>query len=146
MSFYNVNATFLTSVPHSPVPASEQTFLRLLHGTNFLTQIQDVHVTEVERTPPTPKKQQLVLQQSSWMSEQRSKWTKHLQQVPKTDTSPLVLLSGRHSFSLHLALPPATAAQRQNPIRIPDRRYSQSHCPKYSPILRRNGGKQSPSI
>lgn len=49
-------------MPHSPIPAFERTFPRHLSGTDFLTQIQDVHVTVVERTPPTPKNQQLVLQ------------------------------------------------------------------------------------
>lgn len=63
--FYSVNAAFPSCLPHFPVLALEQTLQMWLPGTHFLTQIQDVHVTEVERSPLTAKNQQLVLQQSS---------------------------------------------------------------------------------
>lgn len=61
--FYNVNAAFPSCLPH--FQSLEQTLQMWLPGADFLTQIQDVHVTEVERSPLTAKNQQLVLQQSS---------------------------------------------------------------------------------
>lgn len=60
--FCNINATFPLSTPLSLVPALEQTFPRRSPDIHFLTQIQDMHVIEVERSPPTLQNHQLVLQ------------------------------------------------------------------------------------